>query len=249
MIQHGQWANPAYAVVKGQPQVIFPGGDGWIYAFDPQAKSGDAPIWKFDCNPKDAKYELAGTGNRSDFIATPVIYKNRVYIGTGQDPEHNTGVGHLWCIDMTKRGDVSPELVTDDTVWPPKTQKNPNSALVWHYGGVIADPKERKKLGRNYYFGRTMSTCAIHDGLVYAADLNGVLHCLDANNGQKLWEHDTNEPIWSSPYYADGKVYLGNDGDQVLVFAHGKQKKLLAENDMGSCPRPPRRSPPTASCT
>ena len=35
---------------------------------------------------------------------------NKLYIGIGQDPEHVDGVGHLWCIDMTKTGDVSPEL-------------------------------------------------------------------------------------------------------------------------------------------
>ena len=228
LVQHGQWANPSYGVVNGEPQVIFPGGDGWVRAFDPQGKL----IWKFDCNPKDAKYALRRT--RSDFIATPVIYKNRVYIGVGQDPEHESGVGHLWCIDMTKKGDVSPELVTDDSVFPPKTKKNPNSAEVWHYGGPIADKAEQKKLRRNYYFGRTMSTCAIHDDIVYACDLSGLLQALDANTGKVHWEYDTKSDTWSSPYYADGKVYLGGDDSMVRVFEHGKKMKLLAENDMGA---------------
>jgi outer membrane protein assembly factor BamB len=230
LIQHGQWSNASYAVVDGQAQVVFPGGDGWLRSFDPAT---DKLLWKFDCNPKDAEYELAGTGTRSDFIATPAIYKNRVYIGVGQDPEHNPGVGHLWCIDMTKRGDVSPELVVNYNVWPPETKKNPNSAMVWHYGGPITDPAERKKLGRNYYFGRTMSTCAIHDGICYAAELLGILHCLDAETGKVHWTHDTRKQTWSSPYLADGKVYFGNDDDIVYVFAHGKTKKLLAQNDMG----------------
>jgi hypothetical protein len=39
-----------------------------------------------------------------------VIYDWLVYVGVGEDPEHAEGVGHLWCIDPTKRGDVSPEL-------------------------------------------------------------------------------------------------------------------------------------------
>lgn len=229
LVQHGQWANPAYAVVNGQPQVVFPGGDGWIRAYDPQGNL----LWKFDCNPKDSKYELAGKGTRNDFIATPVIYKNRVYIGVGQDPEHTTGVGHLWCIDMTKKGDVSPELVTDDTVFPPKTKKNENSAMVWHYGGVITDPNIVDKLNRNYYFGRTMSTCAIHDDIVYVSDLSGVLHCLDANTGKVHWEDDTASQTWSSPYYADGKVYFGNDSKAVYVYEAGTKLKKLAENDMG----------------
>lgn len=228
LIHHGQWSNPAYGVVDGQPQVVFPGGDGWIYSFD--EKSGKL-LWKFDCNPKDAEYELQGKGTRNDFIATPVIYKDRVYIGVGQDPEHETGVGHLWCIDMKKRGDVSPELVTDAGVWPPKTKPNPDSALVWHYGGYTK-PEDRKKGDRNYYFGRTMSTCAIEDDLLYVAEIGGFLHCLDANTGKVHWTHDTDATIWSSPFLSDGKVYLGTLAGTVLVFTHGKDKKLLAENEM-----------------
>ncbi|MCB1037822.1 MAG: PQQ-binding-like beta-propeller repeat protein, partial [Acidobacteria bacterium] len=46
-ILHGQWSNPAYGEAGGRAQVVFPGGDGWLYPFDPQ--SGE-PIWKFDCN-------------------------------------------------------------------------------------------------------------------------------------------------------------------------------------------------------
>ena len=55
---------------------------------------------------------------------------NKVYIGVGQDPEHDEGIGHFWCIDITKKGDVSPKEDNFD----PKAAVNKNSALVWHYG-------------------------------------------------------------------------------------------------------------------
>ena len=34
-VLHGQWSSPTYAVIGGQPQVIFAAGDGWLYSFDP----------------------------------------------------------------------------------------------------------------------------------------------------------------------------------------------------------------------
>ncbi len=92
--------------------MIFGGGDGWVYSFDPQGDGDGKPklLWKFDANPKDSKWVLGGRGTRNNIIATPVVYDGKVYVAVGQDPEHGEGIGHLWCIDPTKRGDVSPEL-------------------------------------------------------------------------------------------------------------------------------------------
>src|SRR5262249_13090692 len=77
VLMHGQWSNPVYAEPKGKPMIIFPGGDGWLYAFDP--KNGQL-IWKFDCNPKSSVYVLGGRGTRSDFVCTPVVWEDKLYI-------------------------------------------------------------------------------------------------------------------------------------------------------------------------
>ena len=204
-ILHGQWSSPAYGEVDGQGQVYFPGGDGWLYAFEPK---GDADglgklIWKFDCNPKDSKWELGGRGTRNSLIATPVFFDNKVFIAVGQDPEHGEGPGHLWAIDASKKGDVTA------------------SAKLWHFGDKD--------------FNRTISTVAIADGLLYAVDLSGFLNCLDLKTGKKLWTYDTLAAVWGSPYVVDGKVYLGDEDGDVVVLEHGNRTnkpKVLAENMM-----------------
>jgi outer membrane protein assembly factor BamB len=222
-IIHGQWSNPAYAVMNGKPMVVFPGGDGWVYGLEPDTGKH---IWKFDCNPKTATYKLAGRGTRSEIIATPVIYDNKLYVGVGQDPEHGEGVGHFWCVDITKTGDLSQDLVKDWNSDPVKTEPNPNSGVVWHFGGPAKDYE------RDFYFGRTMSTAAIHDGLLYISELAGYLHCLDAKTGKKYWDHDLKSEIWGSPYWVDGKVYIGDESGDILIFEHGKEKKLLTTIEM-----------------
>ena len=35
---------------------------------------------------------------------------------------------------------------------------------------------------------------------------------------------------WSSPYWVDGKVYIGNENGKMSIFEHGKEKKILATN-------------------
>jgi len=196
-ILHGQWSCPSFSIAGGKPQVIFAGGDGRVRSFAPL--TGEL-IWQFDCNPKDAVYELGGKGTRNYIVATPVCVGSNVFIGVGQDPEHGVGIGHLYSIDATKTGDVT------------------ESARVWHYGG-----KE---------FRRTLSTVAVKDGLVYATDLEGFLHCLDEKTGKPYWVHDMLAAVWGSPTWIDGKVFLGDEDGDVTVLEAGKKLKVLAEMNM-----------------
>lgn len=237
-LMHGQWSNPVYAEPNGKPMIIFPGGDGWIYGFNP--KDGTL-LWKFDCNPKDSIYVLGGAGTRNDFVSTPIVWENKLYIGVGQDPEHNKGVGHLWCIDITKEPknaekDLSPatkpgkEGAAPLTIFDPKDPANKDSGLIWHYGGDAPENADRE-----FVFGRTLSTCAIHDGILYTSEYDGIVHCLDAKTGQVHWTHDMGKTDnWSSPYWVDGKIYIGNEKAKVIIFAHGKEKKLLGEIEMSA---------------
>ncbi len=160
-----------------------------------------------------------------------MIYKERIYIGVGQDPEHGTGIGHFWCIDpAAKKGDISPDLITDGKVDPPKTKPNPNSAAVWHFGGEEKRPFAK----RDYVFGRTMSTACIVDDVIYIPELDGYLHCLDAKTGKKYWQFDTNAEIWGSAYYVDGKIFLGTCDGDLYIFKHDKNPETIDEVEAAS---------------
>jgi outer membrane protein assembly factor BamB len=235
----GQWSSPAAATVGGVTQVVYGGGDGWMYGLE--AKSGKL-LWKFDCNPKGVKpYKPGGSGERSFIVATPVLHDNRCYVAVGQEPDDGNGVGHLWCIDLAKalaRGklnkdhDVSP--VKDN--FNPQAAVNKDSALAWHHGGAILP---RPQDGREYVFGRTLSTVAVHDGLVYASEIGGFLQCLDAKTGQKQWEHDFTDSTWCSPYYVDGKVFIGVETGDLYVFKAGRKKAELAKIEVGQAIKVP----------
>lgn len=223
-IMHGQWSNPVYGEINGLKQVIFPGGDGWLYSFVPE--TGEL-IWKFDANPKNTVYELGGTGNRSDFIGTPVVHDNKVYVGVGQDPEHSTGIANFYCVAPTKKGDISKFLETR-TKGPDGKDKigekpNPNSCEVWRYGWE----DKRKWAPRDFKFGRTMSTACVIDGVVYISELAGYLHCLNATTGEMYWQYDTKASIWGSPLYVDGKILLATEAGDMYIFKHEKTPKKI----------------------
>ncbi|HAP08094.1 MAG TPA: serine/threonine protein kinase [Planctomycetaceae bacterium] len=243
-VLHGQWSSPAYGEFDGVAQVIMGGGDGYVYSFLAEGRDGKAELlWKFDCNPKDSIYLLGGRATRNHLIATPVVSEGLVYVGVGEDPEHGEGQGHLWCIDPTKRGDVSPTLVYNSK--DPKTpishkrlqalvekegdfeRENPNSAAVWHYVG--ADPANFETT-----MHRTCGTVAIKNDLLFVSDFSGLVHCLDPKTGKPYWTYDMFAASWASPLIVEDKVYLGDEDGDITVFRLSKEQEILGEVNMGS---------------
>jgi outer membrane protein assembly factor BamB len=220
-ILHSQHSSPLLLDLGGRTQVVAGQGDGWLRAFD--AATG-RPIWWCDLNPKGAKYDLSGRGRRNYVVATPIAYDGRIYIAPGRSPDHGAGEAALFCIDPAGTGDVSAEL-DDGRI---KGRPNPNSRMVWKFGGPAPAGHDR-----NWLFSRTLASCVAHGGLVYACDFEGYLHCLDAKTGRLYWRHDLQACSWCSPLWADGKVYVPTDDGEVLIFAHGREKQLLNTVEMG----------------
>ncbi|MEX2212541.1 MAG: PQQ-binding-like beta-propeller repeat protein [Phycisphaeraceae bacterium] len=275
-VLHGSWSSPTLLSDR-YGVVIYPGGDGWLYAFNlwsrfpfsGQGQPSDMSLaWRFDCNPKESIWQPGGRGDRNGIIATPVVTENNhVLIATGQNPEFGTGPGMLWCIDLdwqvnkTRHAfgptdehiasgkDLSEQLVVNPlhdggrTPVPPQRERgfdpkkgdtlkaNPSSAVAWKYQGY--DLNHDGKLAFDETFHRSISSVVVKDGLVIAVDLDGIVHCLDLRSGKPHWTHDTLAGCWGSPLIVDNRVYLGTDAGHLFVFALSKEKKLLAQNDMG----------------
>ncbi len=104
-IQYGQWASPAHAKVDGKDQVIFPGGDGWLYGFE--AETG-RQVWKVDCNPATATAsDGRKVGTRNNFMAAPAVRNGVAYIGTSFDQEQTDRVMPIYAVDITQKGDAT----------------------------------------------------------------------------------------------------------------------------------------------
>lgn len=224
-ILHGQWGSPAIGEVNGKAQVFMPGGDGVLYSYD--VESGEL-IWWFDLNPKDSAWELGGRGTRNAIISTPVFKDGSIVLAVGQDPEHGEGVGHLFRIDATKKGDVSPMIADGESY-----KENPNSGQIWHYGGVDEDGSVTGE-ENGLIFRRTISTVAISDGLVYAPDLSGFLHCIDFKTGKQKWVFDTFAAVWGSPMVIDGHVLLGDEDGEMIILKAGDKLEEVATKTFNS---------------
>jgi len=79
-------------------------------------------------------------------------------------------------------------------------------------------------------FNDSISTIALHEGLVYAVDAPGFFHCIDAVSGQHHWTHDLKANVWGSPLVADGRIYVQIADGAIVMFATGREKRLLGTN-------------------
>lgn len=209
-ILHGQWASCSVGSIDGLVQVVMGQGDGWIRGYE--AATGKR-LWEFDTNPKDSVWPKT----RNELISTAVIYDNKVYIANGQDPEHGEGVGHLYCIDPTKRGDIT------------------KTGLVWHYDKIrrsISTPAIYEgliyypdfsgflhcldaKTGQVYWvhdlFAAIWGSPLAVDGRVYLGDEDGDVVVMQAGKVKKvIAEMNMGSSVYCSPVPANGTLFIVN---------------------------------------
>ncbi|MCX6367317.1 MAG: PQQ-binding-like beta-propeller repeat protein [Armatimonadetes bacterium] len=218
---HSNWSSPAGGQVNGKDTIIFGGGDGNCYAFDAASAVGGEQsdlktLWKLDCNPPEYRVKngkplkYATFDGPSEVIATPVLYKNRVYVPIGQDPEHGEGIGQMLCIDA----------VTGKTIWANKGIQRSLSTpsiinglvFVADYSGFIRCFDA--ETGKSYWSFDTKShiwgSTLVADGKVYVGTEDGDIVVLAADKVMKeVGRVDMRAPVYASPVLANGTLYVG----------------------------------------
>jgi outer membrane protein assembly factor BamB len=205
----------------GVDQVIFAQGDGWVRGYE--ALTGKK-LWEFDLNPKDSVWPKT----RNEVISTPVIYEDKVYLANGQDPEHGEGVGHLYCIDPTKRGDIT------------------KTGMVWHYDKIrrsVSTPAIKDgivyypdfsgflhaldaKTGQVYWthdlFAAVWGSPMMIDGKLYLGDEDGDIVILQEGKTKKvIAEINMASSVYSTPIPANGTLFIANRNQ---LYAIAEQK-------------------------
>jgi outer membrane protein assembly factor BamB len=198
-------------------------------------------VWSVDCNPPEYQeaartmplitHYCLGDKRRSDslnkkgdgtfvgmseIIATPVFYKNRVYIAIGRDPAHGRGRGALWCIDATQTGDIT------------------QTGKVWCYQGLdrslstvsiadgllyVSDVAGRlhcldAETGNCYWVheanSQTWGSTLVADGKVYMPTEKGFWVLAAGKEMKPIGKINLGAPVWASPVAANGVLYVAS---------------------------------------
>ena len=181
-------------------------------------------LWEFDSNPKDAVWPKT----RNELISTPVVWEGKVYVANGQDPEHGEGVGHLYCIDPTKRGDIT----KTGLVWQyDKIRRSISTAAILDGIVYYADFSGflhalDAKTGQVYWvhdmFAAVWGSPLVADGKVYLGDEDGDIAILQTGKTKKvIAEINMGSSIYSTPVPTNGAMYLMNRNQLIAISAGG----------------------------
>ncbi len=205
---HSSWSSPAAGEVNGRTLVFFGGGDGVVYAFEAVKEATATPttlkkVWSFDCDPEAPKENV-----------------HRWQDNFKEGPSNISGMAvfHDHRVYVTAGGDV----------WHGK----PHGWLKCIDATRTGDITRTGEVWSFPLNGHCLATPAIHDGLVYVADLSGEINCVDDRTGRLVWKHKAGAEIWSSTLVADGRVYVGTQQGEVLAFAAGREKRLIATSEV-----------------
>jgi len=223
-ILHGQWSAPSVGTIGGVVQVVHGQGDGWIRGYE--AETGKK-LWEFDSNPKDSVWPKT----RNEIISTPVIIDNVVYIANGQDPEHGEGVGHMYAIDATKRGDIT------------------KSGMLWHYDkirrsistaavrdGIVyiadfsgfvhaLDAKTGKPYWTHDLLAAVWSSPIIVDNKLFIGDEDGDITILALGKEKKvISEMNMGSSVYATVTPANGTLFIMNR-NELWAIAEGASRK------------------------
>jgi outer membrane protein assembly factor BamB len=209
-IFHNTYSSPALGTVKGRTLVCFGGGDGVLYAFDALTEMPAAGsvvnlkrVWKFDPDPGAPKEDIHNyNGNRE--ISPSTIMSPPVFLG---ERIFVTVSGDLWW------GKYQAWL---KCVAADQTGDTTATATLW-----------------SYPLKQSCSTPAVAGPLTFVADTaNKTLNCLETATGRELWTHQVGGEVWSSPFVADGKLYLGTRRGKFYIFAATREKQILCETTL-----------------
>jgi outer membrane protein assembly factor BamB len=222
-ILHGQWSTPTVGTIGGVAQVVHGQGDGWVRGYE--ALTGKK-LWEFDTNPKESVWPKT----RNEIIATPVIVGDVVYLANGQDPEHGEGVGHLYAIDATKRGNIT----ETGRLWHytdiRRTISTPaiKDGLIYYpdFSGFFhcVDMKTGKQVWKHDMFAAMWSSPLIVDGKVYLGDEDGDVTVFQHGREKKvLSEVNMGSSVYSTVVTSNGAMFIMTR-NQLFAIAQGAKR-------------------------
>lgn len=109
------------------------------------------------------------------------------------------------------------EYATAAAIQLEKSDSGVSPKLAWEFDELLPEVSSPVGDGERFYYG----TAA------------GILVCLDAQSGKKLWEHEFESGFYSSPVLVGDRIYVADKDGNVHIVQAGSTFNLIASRKMG----------------
>ena len=212
------WKFNTGAIIRATPtvfndQVYFGDVQGKFYALD--FKTGKER-WTYRAVGDSLKNEEWGF-DRKAILSSAVVYNDKIFFGCRAGFLYclNVNNGSLaWKMDHNISWVISTPAVKDSLVVTGTSDGRFVQAINIHSG---------KELWKFRTTQVVWSSPLIVDDVVYAADFDGQLFCIDLKTGKRLSQFWAADKIMSSPVFDDQLLFVGSD-DGYLYALKGRNK-------------------------
>ncbi len=187
---------------------------GKLLALDTQTGN---TVWETTRNSKISWSSpiLVNTGNRTEVILTTNPNVN------GYDPETGKELWNIACLS----GEVGPSAgYADGMVFA----ANEYAKLV----GIKIGGAPQIVWEADEFLPEVSSPLAVN-GMLYIATTYGTFACYDAKTGEKLWSQEFGDAIYSSPVFADGKVYITDMTGKTHIIKSTRDYQPVGTPELG----------------
>jgi len=159
---------------------------------------------------------LVNTGSRTEVILTTNPNVN------GYDPQTGKELWNIACLS----GEVGPSAgYADGMVFA----ANEYAKLV---GIKISGGTPEIVWEADEFLPEVSSPLAVN-GMLYITTTYGAFACYDAKTGTKHWSEEYGDAIYSSPVYADGKIYVTDMSGKTHIVKATKDYQLIGTSELG----------------
>lgn len=206
------YSAPVLAVIEGEMQMIFASGDGAVHGFQPRT---GRKLWS---------YYVSGRGINT----SPLVVGNRVYCGHSEENLDTTDMGAVFCIDATKRGDIT----QTGEIWRQTGYFVGRSSPVMIDGRLyVADDRAKlhcldadtgEAIGEPVRMGTMMRANLLYaDGKIYAHEANGRGYILKPTpEGAEIihkFRFQRGEEAHGTPIASKGRVFIPTTGNMYCI--------------------------------
>jgi outer membrane protein assembly factor BamB len=217
------WGNGSSPIVHGNTVVIvcYHGGASYLLALD--SRTG-AQIWKTD-RPR-------GVTSYSTPLVVPTAAGNELVVNSsvGVEAYELSSGKPLWHLDEPNQYPIPVAMYSDGVIYLSRGYRSGPYAAV--RPGGRGDVSKTHVLWHVPTGAPYISSLVYYDGLLYMAGDVGVITCVDARTGERVWRERLGSVYTASPVAADGKIYFVGESGETLVLKAGRTPQVLARNSL-----------------